>query len=562
MKKLLTLLLLLPILSSAQDMYLSANWKDSDGNAITEQNKAVLGDTITLNYLAVVNVSDIKYATFDGQWNNDNVTPIDGTFQFLLDGLNDPNIIAERYVYENKVWNQATQGDCGDLQVEKNAWDSGTPYADNEMFSIERIAIQASTSDLQSLDLTVFAKQDFIVNESAITSGGEYAFTMATAEYSTGTPVNGVKSNSCSFDVYAEPPTQYQIIVDFEIPSSVDATQLKGMIGKLTEIDGGEQYELVSEAPLAADGKITLTDIELDARYVVGLSIDDATFIDDIITVTDAYRSFKALNDTGINGTDLLFDTWEEFIADVNLNNSFNSEDVNLTLLKVVTGQAEEGTCIPYVYNGVTNTGCYGTVAYDSYGNRGAFGVEQPTQEQMDEMENTQSVIFTSVEAETTTVKSKQFAYWFHGDIDFSHSTSYAGTSGSGKSFNRSNKVVNSANVSVGSQIDGDKVIVDLNLTTSGLAGLQSKINYDTSVLQLEEIKFNTGNTVTNFNKTSGGQVIFGSLSLKGDNIETGKAYQLVFSMKQNVTNTTGLFYFYNTDAVRQSGEKLNLNIQ
>ena len=554
MKKLLILFLLLPIFGTSQELYLGGIWRDADNQIVNNDNKATVGDTITLNYILAAQTSGIKYLTFDGQWNNDHLTAVPDSFTFDLSAMNDPNLIAERYVYENKVWDQDTPSDCNDLQNERDAWLDGKPYSDNQMFSIERIAIQAAGGDIASLDLQVVAKQKFVVKEPAVTAAGEYSLTIATAEYADGVSLNGVVPTQCTYPVAAKLPVDYQIVLDFVLPSTIDPTEMTAMI-----IEGASSFEEVSmtstmtEVSLDSDSKVTLMGIELDLPYRANLNPIGATYIDDVITVTDAYRAFKGLNDVGINGNESIFDDWERFIADVNLDNKFNSQDVYLLLSKVIGSPAEE-SCIPYVLNGDANYGCFGSVKYENYAQ---FIVMDPDTEQDDR------IVFTTQEAETLTIKNQQMAFWHHGDIDFSHSTPPIGSANTtGKSFNLSNKVVSSANINVDSKIEGDKVIVDLNLTTSGLAGIQSKIDFDTSVLQLEEIRYDTGNTVTNFNKVVGGKVVFGSLSLEGDKIETGTAYQLVFTMKQNVTNTTGLFYFYNTDAVRQSGEKLNLNIQ
>jgi hypothetical protein len=45
-------------------------------------------------------------------------------------------------------------------------------------------------------------------------------------------------------------------------------------------------------------------------------------------------------------------------------------------------------------------------------------------------------------------------------------------------------------------------------------------------------------------------------------NVKKGKAFTIEFTPIGTVNNTTGLFYFENTDAVKQNGDKLNLNIQ
>ena len=302
MKKVLTLLLLLPLMAVSQDMYVAVVWRDANSNIIDENNKATVGDTITLDYMFVVNKTGVKYVTFDGQYNNDHVTPVEGTFSFDLSPMNDSSVIAERYVYDNKVWNQTT-ADCFDIQTERNAWLAGTSYADNQMFSIERIAIQASSGDIGSLDVKVFAQQDFIVQEPAVSAAGEYSFTLGEAEDVNGTSIGQFIPTKCTFDLSAKPPAEYQIIFEVELPSTINPTEMNGYFYSNEQINSPSGENNI-DRQLDVSGKITLTDVVLDETYRLAVNPINATHIDDIITVTDAYRAFKGLNDVGIDGND------------------------------------------------------------------------------------------------------------------------------------------------------------------------------------------------------------------------------------------------------------------
>lgn len=556
MKKLLLTLLLFPTLALSQaDLSVSVLWRDLSGFNINQNNKAVVGDTIRADYLFSALATGIKYVTFDGQYNNDHLTPVPNSFEFNLGNMNDTQVFAERYVYDNKVWDQNTPSDCYDIQSERNYWLSGKGYSDNQMFSIERIAIQASSGDISSLDLVVFATQKFIVKEPTVTAGGDYAITLGEAEDANGDSIGVFQPAACTFEVLAQMPTEYQLVFEVVLPQAVNPTEMYISLEATGNLQIGSENITQGGKYLDIDGKVTLQNVTLDETYFINPTPIGASHIDDIITVTDAYRAFKALNDVGIDGNNKILDAWEEFIVDVNLNGEFDSQDVNLLLSKVI-GQPGDA-CLPYVLDGTTELGCYASILYEDY----RLDVINPTTDQV--FVSLPQTVFTSTEAASTTIKNQQIAFWQHGDIDFSHSTPYPYTSNAtSKAFNQSSKVANSANINLVSRIEGDKVLVDLDLVTGGLAGLQSKIDYDTSVLTLEEVRFNTGNTVTNFNKVVGNKVVFGSISLEGESVKRGEAYTLVFSMKQNVTNTTGLFYFYNTDAVSQSGEKLRLNIQ
>jgi len=113
------------------------------------------------------------------------------------------------------------------------------------------------------------------------------------------------------------------------------------------------------------------------------------------------------------------------------------------------------------------------------------------------------------------------------------------------------------------SKIESGLVKVELTHNGDDIVGLQARIKYDTSKLILKNIIYDTGNTVTNFSKPYNGELLFGGLSTDGgENIKKGKAFVLEFEPIGTVTNVTGLFYFENTDAVKENGDKLKLNIQ
>jgi len=102
-----------------------------------------------------------------------------------------------------------------------------------------------------------------------------------------------------------------------------------------------------------------------------------------------------------------------------------------------------------------------------------------------------------------------------------------------------------------------------VNLEKQDLAGMQFIIQYDKSILEFEEVKFNTGNLLTNFASERENKIYFGSISVENnENIKTGEPYKIVFNPKQTITNTAGLVYFKTTDAVTDTGKKIILKIK
>jgi len=76
----------------------------------------------------------------------------------------------------------------------------------------------------------------------------------------------------------------------------------------------------------------------------------------------------------------------------------------------------------------------------------------------------------------------------------------------------------------------------------------------------LDNVVFDTGNTMTNFSTDKDGRLTFGSIDqLKTARIKKGTPYKLIFTPKVQLTNTAGLFFFVLSDAVDGNGNKINL---
>jgi hypothetical protein len=115
----------------------------------------------------------------------------------------------------------------------------------------------------------------------------------------------------------------------------------------------------------------------------------------------------------------------------------------------------------------------------------------------------------------------------------------------------------------INSTLENGKVILTATLTKEGLAGLQVIMNYDESKLTLDNVSFDAGSTITNFSTRDGSRLTFGSIDqLKTARIKVGTPYRLVFTPKEPLTNTAGLFFFVLADAVDGLGKKIDLTIE
>ena len=142
-------------------------------------------------------------------------------------------------------------------------------------------------------------------------------------------------------------------------------------------------------------------------------------------------------------------------------------------------------------------------------------------------------------------------------------STNSVKTMSSSMSMSYKTEAIETAKLSVTSTIEGGKVVLTTNLTKEGLAGLEVIMNYDQTKLTLDNIIFDSGSNVTNFSTNKDGRLTFGSIDqLKTARIKVGTPYKLIFTPKETLTNTAGLFYFVLSDAVDGSGNKINLIVE
>jgi hypothetical protein len=82
-------------------------------------------------------------------------------------------------------------------------------------------------------------------------------------------------------------------------------------------------------------------------------------------------------------------------------------------------------------------------------------------------------------------------------------------------------------------------------------------------MLTLDEVKYDTGNEMTNFANRKDNSISVGSLDYNGiKKIKSGTPYRLIFTPKQAITNTAGLINFTIKEGVTANGTKIKFNVQ
>jgi len=336
--------------------------------------------------------------------------------------------------------------------------------------------------------------------------------------------------------------------------------------------------------PIKTDGTIDFNvtpiatkvlDASGEATFTSGVKVGDSlavwvygatgkTFMNNIITVSDAYKAFLGISQVDLTGTPTYFTrpVLEKNIGLITKDKGTFSESDSYYMFAYVMGiDVKDKAWIPLS----TNSGLYkwfSGLLNQSWLN----GI--PTYK-------------TNI---TSPIQAVDMVYAWGGDLDWSHSsdpTEIASRIASGNyvnSINQSENVIKSmslttmaytpptlenATLSLTSKLEGGKVVLVGTLTKEGLAGLEVILQYDNNKLTLDNVVFDSGNTITNFSTNNDGRITFGSIDqIKSARIKIGTPYKLIFTPKETLTNTTGLFYTVLSDAIDGNGKKINLIVE
>ena len=388
----------------------------------------------------------------------------------------------------------------------------------------------------------------------------------ATSEYITPITTNpgtmslvNVKGGTSSFKVRVLFPTGYTIADHGISLLPLNATK--------TDVDWTKPSLAFKQ--LDASGEATFT-TEVKVGDTIGLMVsppNGKTWMNNVITVSDAYKAFLGIAQTDINGEKNFFKyNREKLMANVSKDDGtgtgiYNETDAYYLFSHVMGIDVSTKAFIP---SSTATSLRYGS----SLLNQGW-------------LDGTPKYITTV----TTSTQAVDMVFAWNGDLDFSHSSSlteiasriatgnYANSIkgndevGVNKSMSIKsmsyNQAFETAKLSLTSTIVNGKVVLTGNLTKEGLAGLEVILQYDNSKLTFDNISFDAGPSVTNFSTNGDGRLTFGSMDqTKTARIKTGTPYKLTFTPKETITNTAGLFYTVLADAVDGNGNKINLTVE
>lgn len=538
MKKLLLFFLLIIMSNFTFSQGITIN------RSIVEPGPYKVGDVITIKYTVNSGTETPRYVWLRYQYNNKILNPVANStiysqgnsvqtfstewnnFKFTPAASKPATSLYEQY--QITPWGYAANPDwnVGQLTIQRT---------DNKIdgdFVTQKFTIRDNISynDIHQLSIA-YAVNATSQNISPVTTSG------------TAVSLGTVTGGSSSFKVKVAFPTGYTNIVHHN-----------AQIMKLKQdgtIDFSQQP--IAQLPLDATGEAVFT-TQVKIGDEVGVYISPASqkpFMNDIVTISDAYKAFLGHSQTDIAGTPNFFTypNLEKVVGNVTIgDNNFNESDSYFIFAHLMGINVSTLASIPT--STATSVKWYSGLLEQTW-------LNGTPKNKVTVTSNNQTV---------------NMVYAWGGDLNWTHSTdpavvsaTLAGNRTSTTNYlgSYSSRVLEDVNLGVSSKLESGKVILTTTLTKQELAGLQIILKYDNTKLKLDNVIFDTGNTITNFYNDFESRLSFGSIDqLKTARIKTGTPYKLVFTPLVNLTSTTGLFMFELTDAVDKSGNKVNLIIE
>ena len=546
MKKLLTLLGILISLSSFAQITVT--------QSVTPAPPYKVGDTLTVKYNINRGTTTPRYFWLRYSFNNKALAMVPNSTVFTQ-GSSTQTFFT---LWNNYAFTPSQTAAATSLYAQYQA----TPwaYGANNDWNVGQLTVQRADASING-DI---ATQKYVLKDQN-TYNNIHKLDLAYAINDASVNISPVTKSSTDLSLTSVTGNTSQFKVKVLFPQGYTITDHNVQLMKL-KTDGTIDWSVppIAQLPLDATGEALFT-TQVKVGDSVGVFVSPASqkaWMNNVITVSDAYKAFLGHSQTDISGNPTYFThpNLERLVGNVSKNDGTFNETDSYYLFAYVMGQdVSANAFIP------TQT------ATSWRWNSGLLN---------------QSWLDGNIKNKVTIdtpIKEVYAVFAWGGDLDWSHSSSTAEivsrinagqftnsvnsinakTTMSNQSMAYRTEALETAKLSVTSTLEGGKVVLTTNLTKEGLAGLEVIMNYDESKLTLDNVIFDSGSTMTNFSTHKDGRLTFGSIDqLKTARIKTGKPYKLIFTPKVQLTNTAGLFYFVLSDAVDGSGNKINLIVE
>jgi hypothetical protein len=549
MKKLLTLIGIL-VISIATNAQLTVN------QSVTPTTGLKVGDTISVKYTVVKDTTTPRYFWLRYQYNNKALAYVSTVYsqgtsvQTYYTGWT-------AYKFTANTTNSKLATSLYD-QFLTTPWG----YATNADWNVGQLTIQRSDASVNG-DI---ATQKYVIKDL-----GEYTdihkLDLAYSINASSAYINPITTNPGTMSLTNVTGNTSQFKVRVLFPSGYTITDHKAQLMPL-KTDGSGNIDWtkqpIAQKTLDASGEATFT-TEVKVGDSLGVFVGPAmtkTWMNNIVTVSDAYKAFLGVSQTDISGTATYFTrpTLEKKVGLITIANStFNESDAYHLFAYVMGIDVSTKAMIPT--STVTSVRWYSGLLNQSW---------------LDGTPKNRTYI-------TNSNQTVDAVFAWGGDLDWSHSSHPDTIASRISTGNYSNSIKDGATIksfamapmaytaptlekatlSLTSTLVNGKVILTTTLTKADLAGIEVILQYDNTKLTLTDVVFDAGSTVTNFSTNSDNRITFGSIDqLKTARIKAGTPYKLIFTPKETLTNTAGLFYTVLSDAIDAKGNKIELIVE
>jgi hypothetical protein len=521
--------------------------------SVTPTTGLKVGDTISVKYTVVRGTTTPRYFWLRYQFNNKALAYVSTTFsqgtsvqtyytgwtsyRFTASNANSITATSLYAQYLASPWSYAANSDwnVGQLTIQR------TDASINGDIATQKYVIKdlGEYTNIHKLDLAY-----------SIDAASAYISPITTDP---GTmSLSNITGNTSQFKVRVLFPSGYAIT-----DHSIQLMKLKS--------DGSGDIDWtqspIQQKVLDASGEATFTS-GIKVGDSVGVFVGAAfqkSWMNNIVTVSDAYKAFLGVAQTDITGASTYFTrpVLEKKVGLITIGKTTFSESDSYNIFAHVMGiNADSIAMIPKSTS--TSVRWYSGLLNQSW---------------LDGTPKNRVYV-------TNSNQTVDAVFAWGGDLDWSHSSHpdtiasrvssgiYTNSIGNTKqSFAVGSmsytSAIETAKLSLNSTITNGKVVLTGTLTKEGLAGLEVILQYDNTKLTFDNVAFDAGANVVNFSTNNDGRLTFGSMDqIKTGRIKTGTPYRLTFTPKETLANTAGLFYTVLADAVDGSGKKINLIVE
>ena len=509
-----------------------------------------VGDTIQLKYTVAKGTTTPRYIWLRYEYNNKALSYVGTTFS---QGTASQTFYTS---WSNYIFSANVTYDVKDLYKQYAATPWG--YQANSDWNVAQLTVQRTDAAVDG----VIATQKYVVLAKSDYSN-IHKLDMAYGVDNSGANITNVTTSQSTLSLGTVTGGVAAFNVRVAYPSNDTSVKYLKAILQPLKTDGTIDYtaQSTAQAQFSTTGIASFTTPKVGDKFAV-LIIPTGTpsYLNNVVTVSDAYKSFLGVSSVGLDGTSKYFTypTLERAIGHVTIGDTvFDNNDAYYSFAYVMGIDVSSKTRIP------------STVASQVgfiYGKKTAWA---------------SGILTDKTVTITSAIQTEDFAYAYAGDLDYSNSSdpslipgAVAGQSTSSDMVIKSNAITSMAytvptlqnvTMSLSSSIDATtgNVILNTNLPVDSLAGIEVILQYDNTKLTLTNVVFDAGSTVTNFSTNNGNRITFGSLDqMKTARIKKGTPYKLIFTPTTPLTSTAGLFFTVLADAVDANGKKINLTVE